>query len=73
VILVMLPNLMHGNPGFAQVGYRFIVDAMPMLWLMLGLAFRTSMSRAAGVALGFGILANLWLAAVFWAGLGGWS
>ena len=44
-----------------------------MLWLMLGLAFRTSMSRAAAVALVFGILANVWLAVVFWAGLGGWS
>jgi len=44
--LVMLPNLMHGNPGFQQVGYRFILDALPVLWLMLGLAFRESMSRA---------------------------
>jgi hypothetical protein len=69
VVLVMLPNLMHGNPGFAQIGYRFILDALPILWLMLGLAFRESMSRAAAVALGAGVVINLWLATVFWTGL----
>ena len=67
VVLVMLPNLMHGNPGFAQIGYRFILDALPMLWLMLGLACRESMSRAAAVALGAGVVINLWIATVFWA------
>ena len=44
---------------------------MPMLWLLLGVAFRRSMSRAATVALAFGILMNLWLSVVFWAGSGG--
>jgi hypothetical protein len=65
-VLVMLPNLMHGNPGFAQIGYRFILDALPILWLMLGLAFRHSMPRAAAVALAAGALINIWLATVFW-------
>jgi hypothetical protein len=65
----MLPNLLHGNPGFLQVGYRFIVDAMPILWLLLGLAFRHSMSRAARAALLFGFLVNIWLVAMFWAEL----
>jgi hypothetical protein len=73
VALVMLPNLMHGNPGFAQVGYRFIVDAMPMLWILLGLAFRTSMPRAAGVALAAGVVTNIALGVVYWAQLAGWS
>ena len=68
----MLPNLLHGNPGFAQVGFRFIVDAMPMLWLLLGLAFMRSMSRAARVALAAGVAANVWLATVHWAGLAPW-
>lgn len=68
--LVMLPNLLHGNPGFAQTGYRFIVDALPVLWLMLGLAFRDSLSRAATVALGFGIVVNVWISAAFWVGVG---
>jgi hypothetical protein len=67
VVLVMLPNLLHGNPGFAQLGYRYIVDALPILWLLLGLAFLRSLPRAATVALAAGIAVNLWLSAVFWA------
>ena len=67
VVLVMLPNLLHGNHGFAQLGYRYIVDALPILWLLLALAFRTSIPRAAAVALLAGILLNVWLSAVFWA------
>ncbi len=69
VVLVMLPNLLHGNPGFAQIGYRFILDALPILWLLLGIAFHRSMPRAAAVALGAGIVANVWLATVYWSGL----
>ena len=46
-VLVMLPNLAHGNPGFAQVGYRFIVDALPLLWVLLAIAFRDGLTRAA--------------------------
>jgi len=38
--LVMLPDLLHGSWGFAQFGYRFILDAMPLLLLLLGSAFR---------------------------------
>jgi len=40
VLLVMLPDLMWGSWGFAQFGYRRILDAMPLLILLLGLAYR---------------------------------
>jgi hypothetical protein len=30
-------DLMHGNPGYAQFGYRFILDGLPFAWLLLGL------------------------------------
>ena len=40
VALVMLPDLMWGSWGFAQFGYRRILDAMPLLLLLLGLAYR---------------------------------
>jgi hypothetical protein len=66
--LVMLPDLLHGNPGVAQAGYRFIVDALPILWLMLGLAFRRGIPRPAWVALGAGLLINPWVFAAAWAG-----
>jgi hypothetical protein len=41
VALVMLPDLMWGSWGFAQFGYRRILDAMPLLLLLLGIAFRS--------------------------------
>ncbi len=68
VVLVMLPNLAHGNPGFAQVGYRFIVDALPMLWILLAITFRDGLTRAAGVALMAGSAATIWLCSVVWLG-----
>ncbi len=37
-ILVILVDLMHGNVGFAQFGYRFILDATPLLLVLLGIA-----------------------------------
>lgn len=40
VVLVMLPDLMWGTWGFAQFGYRRILDALPLLMLLLGIAFR---------------------------------
>jgi hypothetical protein len=68
-LLVLVPDLLHGNPGFAQVGYRFVLDALPLLWLLLALAFRDGMSRAASAALLAGIVANMWFAIVAWSGL----
>ncbi|MEX1073422.1 MAG: hypothetical protein WED86_06990 [Chloroflexota bacterium] len=64
VALVLLPDLMHGAWGFAQFGYRFILDAVPLLLLLLGWAYRerASWSLVAAVAVGvavhaYGILA----------------
>jgi hypothetical protein len=38
--LVMLPDLLWGSWGFAQFGYRRILDAVPLLLLLVGVAFR---------------------------------
>jgi hypothetical protein len=40
VVLVLLPDVMHGSWGFAQFGYRFILDAVPLLILLLGWGYR---------------------------------
>lgn len=50
---IILVDLMHGNPGFAQFGYRFILDAVPVLLVLIGLAIRGGVSvpfRAAVLA-----------------------
>ena len=52
VELVLLPDLMHGAWGFAQFGYRFVLDAVPLLLLLLGWGYRerASWSLVAAVA-----------------------
>lgn len=39
-VLVLLVDFMHGNPGFAQFGYRFILDSMPLWLVVLGIGMR---------------------------------
>jgi hypothetical protein len=40
VALVILPDLLWGTWGFAQFGYRRILDVMPLLLILLGTVFR---------------------------------
>jgi hypothetical protein len=56
-VLVLLPDLTHGSWGFAQFGYRFILDAVPILMLLLGWAYRDrlSWSLVAAVVLGVAV------------------
>ena len=39
-VLILLVDMMHGNPGFEQFGYRFILDSMPLWLVVLGIALR---------------------------------
>ena len=55
VLLVMLPDVMHGSWGFAQFGYRFILDAAPLLILLLGWAYRKRVSISLVVAVAIGV------------------
>lgn len=58
VVLVMIPNLLHGAPGFAQFGYRFVLDVLPLVLLMLGWVFRERISFEAKLAIAIGIAVN---------------
>jgi hypothetical protein len=58
VILVMLPDVTHGSWGFAQFGYRFILDAAPILVLLLGWAYRERVSAWLVVAVAIGVAVN---------------
>ena len=55
--LILLIDLMHGETGYAQFGYRFVVDALPILWLVLATVFRPGLGRGAVVAGAAGIAA----------------
>jgi hypothetical protein len=56
VLLVLLPDVMHGSWGFAQFGYRFVLDAAPILMLLLGWAYRERISAALLAAVVLGVM-----------------
>jgi hypothetical protein len=56
--LVLLPDVMHGSWGFAQFGYRFILDAVPLLLLLLGWAYRERASWSLVAAVAVGVLVH---------------
>jgi hypothetical protein len=60
VVLIMLPDVMHGSWGFAQFGYRFILDAIPLLLLLLGWAYRERASWSLAVAVAVGVAVHTW-------------
>jgi hypothetical protein len=56
--LGLLPDLLHGAPGFAQFGYRFVLDVLPIMLLMLGWVMRERISVEARIAIAIGIAVN---------------
>jgi hypothetical protein len=58
VLLVMLPDLMWGSWGFAQFGYRRILDVVPLLLLLLGLAYRDRVDWLARALIVVGIVVH---------------
>jgi hypothetical protein len=60
-LLPLSLDLMHGNPGYAQFGYRFILDAFPFMWLLLALvAQRYGVTRRFLLAILAGIAVNFY-------------
>jgi hypothetical protein len=55
VALVMLLDLMWGSWGFAQFGYRRILDVIPLLLLLLGIVFRERIEWPGRVTILFGV------------------
>ena len=58
IVLALIPDVLHGAPGFAQFGYRFILDVLPIMLLMLGWVFRDRISVEARAAILIGIAVN---------------
>jgi hypothetical protein len=59
LVLPVTLDLMHGNPGFAQFGYRFILDGLPFAWLLLGLVvLRNGLTRGQVIAVAVGVAVN---------------
>ena len=58
--LVLLPDLMHGSWGFAQFGYRFVLDAVPLVLLLLGWGYRERASWSLVAAVAAGVVVHAW-------------
>jgi hypothetical protein len=60
-VLILVPDLLHGASGFSQFGYRFIEDALPILWLLVGYAvLQRGLTRPLKAALIVGVAVNLY-------------
>ncbi len=71
-VLTIAPDLLHGAVGFAQFGYRFILDALPCLWIALALSLEARLARGDGLvraALVAGMVVNAYGLIAIW-GLG---
>ncbi|RMH38024.1 MAG: hypothetical protein D6689_20335 [Deltaproteobacteria bacterium] len=62
--LVAAPTLLYMNSGWLQFGYRFSLDYMPLLFLLLAIGMRP-LGRAARGLVAFGIAVNLFGAVTF--------
>ena len=63
--LILLPDVMHGSWGFAQFGYRFVLDAVPLLLLLLGWGYRERASWSLMAAVTVGVTVHVWGIAVW--------
>jgi hypothetical protein len=61
---VALPTLMYMNSGWIQFGYRFSLDYLPLLFLLLAVGMRP-LGRAARALIVAGVLVNLFGAVTF--------
>lgn len=59
IVAVLLPDLAHGAWGFSQWGYRFVLDAMPAIVVLLAIAYRRGPDVALYGAIAVGLVANL--------------
>jgi len=60
VFLLLIPLLLYYNTGWGQFGYRFSLDFMTPVMVLLALAARTRVSGAWRVLIGLGVVVNLY-------------
>ena len=67
IAAILLPDLTHGSWGFAQYGYRFVLDALPIIWLLLAwIVRREGLGHGTAILLGLGVAAQLYGLVAIW-------
>jgi hypothetical protein len=61
IVLVMIPDMLWWGTGWAQFGYRYLMDAMPLLLALVALACaRRSVARLVPPLVTASVLVNMW-------------
>jgi hypothetical protein len=58
--LILVPTLLRADPGGVQFGFRYGQDLLPFLFLLAVRGLRGWVSRLAWVAIGIGVVVNVW-------------
>jgi hypothetical protein len=59
-ILILVPTLLHADPGGAQFGFRYAEDIYPFLLLLMLHGMRGRVTFEAGLAIALGLAVNVW-------------
>lgn len=60
VALILLPLLLHFDPGGEQFGFRYAQDIYPFLFVLVARSLATGIHLEAWLAIGVGLLVNAW-------------
>jgi hypothetical protein len=60
MIVIMIPELMHGGNGFSQFGYRHTLDVLPFMLILVASGMRDKLSWWIKGLIFISIIINLW-------------
>ena len=66
ILVLALPSLLYWGIGASQYGYRYSLDFLPLLFLILTSAFKKGIGDFAKVLIAYGIVFNLFYCMSIW-------
>lgn len=66
IVFLLLPSLLYWGIGSSQYGYRYSLDFLPLLFLILTSAFKQGMNNFAKVLIVYGIIFNCFYMLSIW-------
>lgn len=66
IVILLIPSLMYWGIGSSQYGYRYSLDFLPLLFLILTSAFKNGLGNFAKALIIFGIIFNCFYMLSIW-------